>query len=163
MLNDRAEVIPNRDGMRTTPSVVYIKGNEMLVGTAAKRKAVLEPKNVVFEVKRFIGRKFSELSADDKKVPYEIKASSDGGVLIVIDGVEYKPEQISAFILKAIKEDCEKFLGQTVTQAVITVPAYFNDSQRNATKVAGEIAGMSVERVINEPTAAAFSYGVDKG
>jgi molecular chaperone DnaK len=163
MLNDRAEVIPNRDGMRTTPSVVYIKGNEMLVGTAAKRKAILEPKNVVFEVKRFIGRKYAELSADDKKVPYEIKAASDGGVLIVIDGVEYKPEQISAFILKAIKEDCEKFLGQPVTQAVITVPAYFNDSQRNATKAAGEIAGMSVERVINEPTAAAFSYWVDKG
>ncbi|HMY80832.1 MAG TPA: molecular chaperone DnaK [Candidatus Absconditabacterales bacterium] len=162
MLNDRAEVIPNSDGMRTTPSVVYIKGSELLVGTAAKRKAILEPKNVVFEVKRFIGRKYSELSEDDKKVPYTIKAGSDGGVLIVIDDKEYKPEQISAFILKKIKEDCEKFLGQTITQAVITVPAYFNDSQRNATKGAGEIAGLKVERVINEPTAAAFSYGVDK-
>jgi molecular chaperone DnaK len=163
MLSDRAEVIPNKDGMRTTPSVVYIKGNEMIVGTAAKRKAILEPKNVIFEVKRFIGRQFKELTADDKKVPYEIKAWSDGWVLIVIDGQEYKPEQISAFILKSIKEDCEKFLGEKIDQAVITVPAYFNDSQRNATKAAGEIAGLKVERVINEPTAAAFSYGVDKG
>jgi molecular chaperone DnaK len=162
MLSDRAEVIPNSDGMRTTPSVVYIKGDEMLVGTAAKRKAILEPKNVIFEVKRFIGRKYSELTAEDKKVPYTIKAGTDGGVLIVIDDKEFKPEQISAFILKKIKEDCEKFLGQPVTQAVVTVPAYFNDSQRNATMASGEIAGLKVERVINEPTAAAFSYGVDK-
>jgi molecular chaperone DnaK len=162
MLSDRAEVIPNSDGMRTTPSVVYIKGNELLVGTAAKRKAILEPKNVVFEVKRFIGRQYKELTEDDKKVPYTIKAGSDGGVLIVIDDKEYKPEQISSFILKKIKEDCEKFLGQPVAKAVITVPAYFNDSQRNATKASGEIAGMEVVRVINEPTAAAFSYGVDK-
>jgi molecular chaperone DnaK len=103
------------------------------------------------------------LTEGDKNVPYEIKAASDGGVLIVIDGKEYKPEEISAFILRKIKDDCEKFLGEKITQAVITVPAYFNDSQRNATKAAGEIAGMTVERVINEPTAAAFSYGVDKG
>ncbi|MFA7285006.1 MAG: Hsp70 family protein, partial [Candidatus Absconditabacterales bacterium] len=162
MLADKAEVLPNSDGDRTTPSVVYIKGNELLVGKLAKRKAILEPKNVVFEVKRFIGRQYKELNADDKNVPYTIKEGSDGGVLIVIDDQEYKPEQISAFIIKKIKEDCEKFLGEPITQAVITVPAYFNDSQRNATKAAGEIAGLKVERVINEPTAAAFSYGVDK-
>lgn len=163
MLADKAEVIPNSDGDRTLPSVVYIKGNELLVGKLAKRKAILEPKNVIFEVKRFIGRSYKELTAEDKNVPYVIKAGKDGWVLIVIDDQEYKPEQISAFILKKIKEDAEKFLGEKVDQAVITVPAYFNDSQRNATKVAGEIAGLKVERVINEPTAAAFSYGVDKG
>ena len=163
MLGDKAEVIPNSEWLRTTPSIVYIKWDELLVGAMAKKKAILEPKNVVFEVKRFIGRKFTELTAGDKNVPYEIKAASDGGVLIVIDGKEYKPEEISAFILRKIKDDCEKFLGEKITQAVITVPAYFNDSQRNATKAAGEIAGMTVERVINEPTAAAFSYGVDKG
>jgi molecular chaperone DnaK len=101
---------------------------------------VLEPQNVVYEVKRFIGRKYSELTDQDKSVPYGLKEGTDGGVLIVVDGKEYKPEQISAFILQKIKDDCEKFLGEKITQAVITVPAYFNDSQRNATKVAGEIA-----------------------
>ena len=161
MIGDKAEVIANSDGDRTTPSIVYIKGDELLVGKLAKRKAILEPKNVVFEVKRFIWHKYSELTAGDKTVPYEIKAAKDGGVLIVIDGKEYKPEEISAMILKKLKEDAEKFLGEKVTQAVITVPAYFNDSQRNATKVAWEIAGLTVERVINEPTAAAFSYGMD--
>ncbi len=161
MIGDKAEVIANSDGDRTTPSIVYIKGDELLVGKLAKRKAILEPKNVIFEVKRFIWHKYSELTAGDKTVPYEIKAAKDGGVLIVIDGKEYKPEEISAMILKKLKEDAEKFLGEKVTQAVITVPAYFNDSQRNATKVAGEIAGLTVERVINEPTAAAFSYGMD--
>lgn len=129
-----------------------------MVGKLAKRKAILEPKNVVFEIKRFIGRKYNELTKDDKNVPYEIKEGSDGGVIIVIDGKDYKPEQISSFILKKIKEDCEKALGDKVDQAVITVPAYFNDSQRNATKASGEIAGLKVERVINEPTAAAFAY-----
>ena len=162
MLGDKTEVIPNASGNRTTPSIVYIKGDELLVGELAKRKAVLEPKNVVYEVKRFIGRQFTELTADDRKVPYEIKASSDGWVLIVIDNKEYKPEQISAFILKKIKEDAEKYLGDKVDRAVITVPAYFNDSQRNATKIAGEIAGLTVERIINEPTAAAFAYGADQ-
>lgn len=161
MVGDKAEVIPNSDGDRTTPSIVYIKGDELLVGKLAKRKAILEPKNVVFEVKRFIWHKFSELTKEDKSVPYEIKAAKDGGILIVIDDKEYKPEQISAMILKKLKEDAEKFLGSKVMKAVITVPAYFNDSQRNATKVAGEIAGLEVERVINEPTAAAFSYGVE--
>lgn len=162
MLWDKAEVLVNSDWERTTPSVVYIKWDELLVWKLAKRKAILEPKNVVFEIKRFVGRKYSELTKDDKNVPYEIKEGSDGGILIVIDDKEYKPEQISAFILKKIKEDCEKVLGDKVDQAVITVPAYFNDSQRNATKASWEIAGMKVERIINEPTAAAFAYWVDK-
>ncbi len=161
MLGDKSEVIANAEGKRTTPSVVYIKGDELLVGDLAKRKAILEPKNVIYEVKRFIGRKYSEVIGKEN-LPYEIKADKDGGVLIVIDGKEYKPEQISAFILKKQKEDAEKFLGTPITQAVITVPAYFNDSQRNATKAAGEIAGLKVERIINEPTAASLAYGEGK-
>ncbi len=159
MMGDKSEVIANAEGNRTTPSIVYIKGDEMLVGELAKRKAILEPKNVVYEVKRFIGKKYKEVEKEAKGMPYETKEGSDGGVLIVVDGKEYKPEQISAFVLKKIKEDAEKFLGNTVTQAVITVPAYFNDSQRNATKAAGEIAGLKVERIINEPTAASLAYG----
>ena len=134
----------------------------MLVGELAKRKAILEPKNVVFEAKRFIGHKWSEIKKVAKKQPFEMKEAKDGGVVIVVDGKEYKPEQISAFVLQKIKTDAEKFLGVPVSGAVITVPAYFNDSQRNATKAAGEIAGLKVERIINEPTAAALSYGIDK-
>ena len=159
MLGDKSEVIANAEWNRTTPSVVYIKWDELLVGDLAKRKAVLEPKNVVYEVKRWIGRKYSEVKSELAKMPYQTKEGSDGGVIIVVDGKEYKPEQISAFILKKLKEDAEKFLGVNVTQAVITVPAYFNDSQRNATKAAGEIAGLKVERIINEPTAASLAYG----
>jgi molecular chaperone DnaK len=162
MLGDKSEVIANAEGNRTTPSIVYIKGDELLVGDLAKRKAILEPKNVIYEVKRWIGRKYSEVKSELKKMPYDTKEGKDGGVLIVIDGKEYKPEQISAFILKKLKEDAEKFLGETITQAVITVPAYFNDSQRNATKAAGEIAGLKVERIINEPTAASLAYGEGK-
>jgi len=161
MLGDKSEVIANAEGKRTTPSVVYIKGDELLVGDLAKRKAILEPKNVIREVKRFIGRKYSEVIGKEN-LPYDIKEDKDGGVLIVIGKKEYKPEQISAFILKKMKEDAEKFLGQPVTQAVITTPAYFNDSQRNATKAAGEIAGLKVERIINEPTAASLAYGEGK-
>ncbi len=161
-IGDKAEIIANAEGERTTPSVVYIKGPDLMVGTLAKRKAVLEPKNVIFEAKRFIGRKWSEVQDEIKHAPFGLKQGSDGGVLIVIDGKEYKPEQISAFVLQKIKQDAEKFLGAPVTQAVITVPAYFNDSQRNATKAAGEIAGLTVERIINEPTAAALAYGFGK-
>lgn len=161
MLGDKSEVIANAEGKRTTPSVVYIKGDELLVGDLAKRKAILEPKNVIYEVKRFIGRKYSEVIGKEN-LPYEIKEAKDGGVLIVIDGKEYKPEQISAFILQKLKEDAEKFLGTPITQAVITTPAYFNDSQRNATKASGEIAGLKVERIINEPTAASLAYGEGK-
>ena len=162
LMGGKSEIIVNDEGKRTTPSIVYIKGDELLVGDLAKRKAILEPKNVVYEVKRFIGRKYSEVKNEIKTVPYEVKEGKDGGCLLVIDGKEYKPEQISAFILQKIKKDAEKFLGESVTQAVITVPAYFNDSQRNATKVAGEIAGLKVERIINEPTAAALNYGEGK-
>ena len=161
MLGDKSEVIANAEGKRTTPSVVYIKGDELLVGDLAKRKAILEPKNVIYEVKRFIGRKYSEVIGKEN-LPYEIKADKDGWVLIVIDKKEYKPEQISAFILQKLKEDAEKFLGTPITQAVITTPAYFNDSQRNATKAAGEIAGLKVERIINEPTAASLCFGEGK-
>ena len=162
MLGGKSQIIVNAEGQRTTPSIVYIKGDELLVWDLAKRKAVLEPKNVVYEVKRFVWRKYSEVKEEIKTVPYEVKEGSDGGCLIVIDKKEYKPEQISAFILQKLKQDAEKALGEPVTQAVITVPAYFNDSQRNATKVAGEIAGLKVERIINEPTAAALNYGEGK-
>ncbi|MDR0369191.1 MAG: molecular chaperone DnaK [Candidatus Peribacteria bacterium] len=162
LIGDKSEVIANAEGNRTTPSIVYIKGDELLVGDLAKRKAILEPKNVIYEVKRWIGRKYSEVKSELKKMPYETKEGKDGGILIIVDGKDYKPEQISAFILKKLKEDAEKYLGETVTQAVITVPAYFNDSQRNATKAAGEIAGLKVERIINEPTAASLAYGEGK-
>lgn len=162
MLGDKSEVIANAEGNRTTPSIVYIKGDELLVGDLAKRKAILEPKNVIYEVKRFIGRKYSEIKSDLKNIPFDVKEGKDWWILIVVDGKEYKPEQISAFILKKIKDDAEKYLGETVSQAVITVPAYFNDSQRNATKAAGEIAGLKVERIINEPTAASLAYGEGK-
>ena len=162
MMGDKSEVIANSEGNRTTPSIVYIKGDELLVGDMAKRKAILEPKNVVYEVKRFIGRKYSEIKSELKNIPFDIKEWKDGGILIVVDGKEYKPEQISAFILKKIKEDAEKYLGTPITQAVITVPAYFNDSQRNATKASGEIAWLKVERIINEPTAASLAYGEGK-
>ncbi len=158
MLQDKSEVIANSDGQRTTPSIVYIKGEELLVGDLAKRKAILEPKNVVFETKRFIGRKYDEVKEEINDMPFDVKKGSDGWILISVDGKEYKPEQIAGFVLKKIKEDAEKFLGESVSQAVITVPAYFNDSQRNATKAAGEIAGLKVERIINEPTAASLAY-----
>ena len=161
MLGDKSEVIANAEGKRTTPSVVYIKGDELLVGDLAKRKAILEPKNVIHEVKRFIWRKYSEVIGKEH-LPYDIKEGKDGGVLIVIDGKEYKPEQISAFIIKKLKEDAEKFLWTPITQAVITTPAYFNDSERNATKASGEIAGLKVERIVNEPTAASLAYGEGK-
>ena len=161
MMGDKSEVIANAEGKRTTPSVVYIKGDELLVGDLAKRKAILEPGNVIYEVKRFIGRKYNEV-VEKESLPYNIKEDKDGGVLIVIGKKEYKPEQISAFVLQKLKEDAEKFLGTPITQAVITVPAYFNDSQRNATKAAWEIAGLKVERIINEPTAASLAYGEGK-
>ena len=162
MLGDKSEVIANAEGNRTTPSIVYIKGDELLVWDLAKRKAILEPKNVIYEVKRWIWRKYSEVKEELKNVTYDTKEGKDWGVVIVVDGKEYKPEQISAFILQKLKTDAEKFLGETVTQAVITVPAYFNDSQRNATKAAWEIAGLKVERIINEPTAASLAYGEGK-
>ncbi len=162
MLGDKSEVIANKEWKRTTPSIVYIKWDELLVGDMAKRKAILEPKNVIYEVKRFIGKKYKEVAKEAKNMPYDTKEGKDWGVVIVVDGKEYKPEQISAFILQKIKKDAEDYLGSDITQAVITVPAYFNDSQRNATKAAGEIAGLKVERIINEPTAASLAYGEGK-
>ena len=158
MLGDKSEVIANSEWARTTPSIVYIKWDEMLVWDLAKRKAILEPKNVIFETKRFIWRKFKEVADEVKDAPFDMKEWKDGWVLISIDWKDYKPEQISGFVLKKLKEDAEKFLWEPVTQAVITVPAYFNDSQRNATKAAWEIAGLKVERIINEPTAASLAY-----
>lgn len=162
MTAGKSEIIANAEGKRTTPSIVYIKGDELLVGDLAKRKAILEPKNVIYEVKRFIGVPYKQVAKEAKAMPYDTKEGKDGGVLIVVDGKEYKPEQISAFILQKLKEDAEKYLGSKVSQAVITVPAYFDDSQRNATKAAGEIADLKVERIINEPTAASLAYGEGK-
>ena len=161
-LGDKPEIIPNAEGERITPSVVFIKDGEVIVGSLAKRKAVLNPKNTIYEVKRFIGRKYDEAIDDIKRMPYDIEKGPDGGVLIKVDGKEYKPEQISAMILQKLKKDAEAFLWEPVEGAVITVPAHFNDSQRQATKAAGEIAGLKVERIINEPTAAALAYGLGK-
>ncbi|MBU6453806.1 MAG: molecular chaperone DnaK [Cyanobacteria bacterium REEB67] len=156
-------VIVNSDGNRTTPSVVAItKTGERVVGQLARRQAVLNPTNTISSIKRFIGRRFDEVESERKMVPYTVKASEDGGCKVLIDKKEYSPEEISAMVLRKLKEDAEKYLGEKVTSAVITVPAYFNDSQRQSTKNAGAIAGLDVLRIINEPTAAALAYGIDK-
>ncbi|MBI5415038.1 molecular chaperone DnaK [Candidatus Peregrinibacteria bacterium] len=155
-------VIPNSEGARTTPSVVAKKDNERLVGIPAKRQAVTNPKNTIFSAKRFIGRKYEEVKQEMAEMPFEIKKGKDGGARILFDGDEKQPAEISAMVLQKLKADAESFLGEPVTKAVITVPAYFNDSQRQATKDAGKIAGLDVERIINEPTAAALAYGLDK-
>lgn len=160
-------VLENSEGARTTPSIVaFTKSGERIVGQAAKRQAVTNPKNTIFSAKRLIGRKYSELTEDDKKVPYTIVEAANGDAHIQVEvGGEtkvYSPQEISAMILGKLKTDAEAKLGETITDAVITVPAYFNDAQRNATKAAGEIAGLKVRRIINEPTAAALAYGLDK-
>ena len=158
-------VIPNAEGARTTPSVVAIsKSGERLVGQVAKRQAVTNPENTIFSVKRFMGRKFNDpaVQRDLKLVPYKVQARSNGDVEVLLGGKTYSPPEVSAMILAKLKADAEAYLGEKITQAVITVPAYFNDSQRQATKDAGEIAGLQVLRIINEPTAAALAYGVDK-
>lgn len=156
-------VVSNAEGGRTTPSVVaFTKSGERLVGQLARRQAVLNPENTVYSIKRFVGRRFSEVDSEKKIVSYKVKEGSDGGCKVSIQGKEYSPEEISAMILRKLKEDAEKYLGEKVTQAVITVPAYFNDSQRQSTKNAGLIAGLEVLRIINEPTAAALAYGLDK-
>ncbi|MEG0024833.1 MAG: molecular chaperone DnaK [Akkermansia sp.] len=167
MEGGQSTVLENSEGARTTPSIVaFTKSGERLVGQAAKRQAVTNPKNTVFSAKRLIGRKFSELTADDKNVPYEIVEASNGDAHIKVEaGGESKtfsPQEIASMVLGKLKADAESKLGETITEAVITVPAYFNDAQRNATKAAGEIAGLKVRRIINEPTAAALSYGLDK-
>src|SRR5207253_242699 len=156
-------VIPNAEGNRTTPSVVaFSKSGERLVGQVAKRQAITNPANTVFSIKRFMGRKFSEVTEEMKMVPFTVVPAPNGDVRIKAGSKEYSPPEISAMILGKLKEAAEAYLGEKVTRAVITVPAYFNDSQRQATKDAGQIAGLTVERLVNEPTAAALAYGLDK-
>src|SRR6201997_619816 len=156
-------VIPNQEGGRTTPSVVaFTKSGERLVGQVAKRQAVTNAENTVYSIKRFMGRRYEEVNEEMKMVPYKVTKTSNGDVRIDISGKEYSPPEISAMILQKLKTAAEDYLGQKVDKAVITVPAYFNDAQRQATKDAGRIAGLEVLRIINEPTAAALAYGLDK-
>ena len=155
-------VIPNAEGGRTTPSVVGYKGGERLVGQIAKRQAITNPMNTVFSVKRFMGRQYDEVTNEIKNFPYKVKRGSNGLAVIEVEGKDYTPQEVSATILARLKKAAEDYLGQQVTKAVITVPAYFNDAQRQATKDAGKIAGLEVMRIINEPTAAALAYGLDK-
>jgi len=165
MENGEAAVITNREGGRTTPSVIAITDkNDRLVGQTAKRQIVTNPKNTVFGVKRLIGRKFDspEVQKDRQVMPYGIGKAGNGDVSISLRDKDYSPVEISSFILKDIKAAAEDYLGEPVTDAVITVPAYFSDSQRQATKDAGKIAGLNVLRIINEPTAASLAYGLDK-
>src|SRR6201999_4341663 len=156
------KVIANEEGARTTPSIVgFSKSGERLVGQVAKRQAITNPENTVFSIKRFMGRRYNEVDNEMKMVPYKVVAQGDH-VAVVAQGKEYTPPEISAMILQKLKKSAEAYLGESVTEAVITVPAYFNDAQRQATKDAGKIAGLDVKRIVNEPTAAALAYGLDK-
>jgi molecular chaperone DnaK len=156
-------VIPNQEGGRTTPSVVaFTKSGEELVGQVAKRQAITNPENTIYSIKRFMGRRYSEVTEEMKLVPYKVVPGENGDARVEIQGRKYSPPEISARILKKLKDAAEAYLGEKVTKAVITVPAYFNDAQRQATKDAGQIAGLEVMRIINEPTAAALAYGLDK-
>ena len=156
-------IIVNAEGDRTTPSVVGFRAEgDRIVGKSAKNQAVTNPQNTVFSIKRFMGRKYSECTSELKTVPYKVKEGQGGRAVVEIDGEDFTPEQVSAMVLAKMKADAEKYLGETVTDAVITVPAYFNDAQRQATKDAGKIAGLNVKRIVNEPTAAALAYGLDK-
>ena len=162
MEGGEAKVIANEEGGRTTPSIVaFTKSGERLVGQVAKRQAITNPENTIFSVKRFMGRRMNEVGDEMKMVPYKVVAKGDG-VVIVAQGKEYTPPEVSAMILQKLKKAAEDYLGTSVTEAVITVPAYFNDAQRQATKDAGRIAGLDVKRIVNEPTAAALAYGLDK-
>ncbi|HPU84748.1 MAG TPA: molecular chaperone DnaK [Candidatus Latescibacteria bacterium] len=163
MEGNQPVVITNTEGGRTTPSIVAFTGdNERVVGQAAKRQMITNPENTIYSIKRFMGRRHSEVSQEEKLVPYKVTSAPNGDVRVVARGKEYAPPQISAMILEYLKKTAEDYLGTTVTEAVITVPAYFNDSQRQATKDAGQIAGLDVKRIINEPTAASLAYGLDK-
>lgn len=162
MEGGQPKVIASIEGSRTTPSVVAFKGNERLIGIPAKRQAVTNPENTISSSKRFIGRKRSEVESEVKNVPYEVTSNSNGDVVFKVGDKTYTPEEIGAYILTKMKETAEEYLGEPVTEAVITVPAYFNDSQRQSTKDAGKIAGLDVKRIIPEPTAAALAYGLDK-
>ena len=162
MEGNEPKVIVNSEGNRTTPSIVSFKDGDIKVGAAAKRISVTNPLNTIYSAKRFIGQRFSELNSEHKNVAYTVKSGNSDNVLIEANGKDYVPQEISAMILQNIRKTAEDYLGTEVTEAVITVPAYFNDSQRQATKEAGEIAGLKVLRIINEPTAAALAYGLDK-
>ncbi|MCJ7701001.1 MAG: Hsp70 family protein, partial [Anaerolineales bacterium] len=158
-------VIPSAEGERLVPSVVAVnKNGERLTGRPARNQAVVNPENTVFSIKRFMGRKFDDpdVKRATKMVPYEVAKAPNGDLRVKLGGKEYSPPEISAMVLAKIKADAEAYLGETVTQAVITVPAYFNDAQRNATKDAGKIAGLEVLRIINEPTASSLAYGLDR-
>src|SRR5688572_12143054 len=156
-------VITNPEGSRITPSVVgFTKDGERLVGQVAKRQAVTNPENTVFSVKRFMGRKFTEVTEETRRVPYAVAQDKNGDARITVRGKQYSPPEISAMVLQKLKQAAEDYLGEKVSDAVITVPAYFNDAQRQATKDAGQIAGLNVLRIVNEPTAAALAYGLDQ-
>ena len=163
MEGGQATVIPNKEGARTTPSIVaFTKAGETLVGQAAKRQAVTNPKSTIYSIKRFMGRRYDEMAEEIKMVPYEVVRAANGDAAVKVGDKTYSPQEISAMILRKLKEDAEAFLGEKITEAVITVPAYFNDAQRQATKDAGRIAGLDVKRIVNEPTAASLAYGLDK-
>ena len=163
MEGGQPEVIPNAEGNRTTPSVVaFLESGERLVGQMARRQAILNPKGTIYSAKRFIGRRYDEVASEINAVSFDVVSGPDGAVRFDVHGKLYAPEEISAQVLRKLVDDAGKFLGERVTEAVITVPAHFNDAQRQATKDAGKIAGLEVLRIINEPTAAALAYGLDK-
>jgi molecular chaperone DnaK len=163
MEGNEAVVIPNAEGKRTTPSIIaFVEGGEIKVGDPAKRQAVTNPTKTIASIKRFMGHSFSEVSSEAKRVSYSVVKGDNNTPRVDIDGRLYTAQELSAMTLQKMKKTAEDYLGQTVSEAVITVPAYFNDAQRQATKEAGEIAGLKVMRIINEPTAAALAYGLDK-